>query len=142
MNIQEIMNIVFTRDASDLHLVVGAQPKIRVDGKLSQIENEPILVPEVAQQLVYSILSDRQRELLIANKEVDFSFILLFPMIEERSYAIADSQPAGCVIDQREGLECVDIGNWTRIRFSPRPAEVPQIGCNGTTPAIFFDQFY
>lgn len=74
MNIQEMMTLVVQRGASDLHLTVGSAPNIRVDGKLTSIENEPVLTAEVAQQLVFSILTDRLRELLIANKEVDFSF--------------------------------------------------------------------
>lgn len=74
MNMQDMMNLVFQQDASDIHITVGAPPTIRVDGHLAPIEGEQVVTPEVAQQLVYSILSDRQRELLIANKEVDFSY--------------------------------------------------------------------
>lgn len=70
----DFMNLVFQRDASDLHLVVGAPPSLRLDGSLVPIENQPILTPDVSQALVYSILSERQRELLTANKEIDFSF--------------------------------------------------------------------
>jgi twitching motility protein PilT len=72
-SIQEMMQIVFDVSASDLHLVVGAPPSVRVDGRLSPIEGEPVLVPEVSQQLIFPLLQDRQRELLIANKEIDFS---------------------------------------------------------------------
>lgn len=74
MTIQEMMGLVFQVSASDLHIVVGAPPTIRVDGKLAPIEGEPVLTAETAQQLVFSLISDRQRELLIANKELDFSY--------------------------------------------------------------------
>lgn len=74
MNIHEMMNLVFQVTASDLHLVVGAPPTIRVDGRLAGIEGEPVLTPEVSQQLVFSLLDTRQRELLLANKELDFSY--------------------------------------------------------------------
>lgn len=74
MNIQEMMHLVFAQNASDLHLVTGAAPMIRVDGRLNPIEGEPVLIPERSQELIYAMLSDRQRELLIANKELDFSF--------------------------------------------------------------------
>jgi twitching motility protein PilT len=74
MQIQELLNVVFQMNASDLHLVVGAPPSIRIDGSLIPVEGEPELTQEVAQQLVLSLLSDRQRELLQANKEVDFSY--------------------------------------------------------------------
>jgi twitching motility protein PilT len=74
MTIQEMMNLVFQVNASDLHLVVGAPPTIRVDGRLAPIEGEAELVPETAQQLIYEAVTDRQRELLLANKELDFSY--------------------------------------------------------------------
>jgi twitching motility protein PilT len=74
MTIQEMMMMVYQQNASDLHLVVGAPPTIRVDGRLVMIEGEPILVPERAQELVFAMLTDRQRELLLANKELDFSY--------------------------------------------------------------------
>lgn len=74
MTIQDMMQIVVQVDASDLHLVVGTPPMIRVDGKLTPIEGEPALTPDSAQELIYGILTDRQRELLNANKEVDYSY--------------------------------------------------------------------
>ena len=74
MNMQEMMNLVFQRNASDIHLVVGAAPSLRIDGSLVPIEGEQVLTPESSQELIYSILSERQRELLIANKEIDYSF--------------------------------------------------------------------
>jgi twitching motility protein PilT len=45
-----------------------------MDGRLVIIEQEPILVPERAQELIFALLTDRQRELLLANKELDFSY--------------------------------------------------------------------
>jgi twitching motility protein PilT len=74
MTIQQMLQLVCEHNASDLHLVVGAPPSIRVDGHLMPIENESVLVPEASQQLIYGILNDRLRELLLANKEIDFSY--------------------------------------------------------------------
>lgn len=74
MTMHDLMNLMFQRNASDIHIVVGAPPSIRVDGVLTPVEGQPLMTPEMAQQLVYSILDDRQRELLSANKEVDFSY--------------------------------------------------------------------
>lgn len=74
MNIQELMQLVFTQRASDLHLVVGSAPTLRIDGRLIAIEREPVLVPERATELVMSLLTEDQRGLLAANKELDFSF--------------------------------------------------------------------
>jgi twitching motility protein PilT len=70
----DLMNLMFQRNASDVHIVVGSPPSIRVEGVLTPVESLPPVTPEMAQQLIYSILDDRQRELLAANKEVDFSY--------------------------------------------------------------------
>jgi twitching motility protein PilT len=68
------LEVVVKRDASDLHLQVGVPPQIRVDGRLAAIEDAPVLQPADLEQLVYSLLDDEQKEVLIKDKEVDFSF--------------------------------------------------------------------
>lgn len=42
---------------SDLHLKIGAPPTYRIDGKLVKLKGKP-LTPDVAQQLIYPLLSD------------------------------------------------------------------------------------
>jgi twitching motility protein PilT len=72
--IENYLEVVVKRDASDLHLQVGVPPQIRVDGRLAAIEDAPVLQPADLEQLVYSLLDDEQKEVLIKDKEVDFSF--------------------------------------------------------------------
>lgn len=76
MNIQQLLLEVVKRDASDLHLTVGALPTVRVDGGLTPMEGTAPLMGEDTQNLIYSILTDEQKEILLANKELDFSFAL------------------------------------------------------------------
>jgi len=76
LSIRELLEIVIKRDASDLHLVVGAMPTIRIDGKLIPIEDTPPLDPETSEKIIFSLLNNEQKEILIANKEIDFSFAL------------------------------------------------------------------
>lgn len=76
MNIQELLEEVIKKESSDLHLVVGATPTLRIDGDLVPIDGYPVLSEEVVEELVFSIISDAQRELLISNREIDFSFAL------------------------------------------------------------------
>lgn len=73
MDIHELLDITEKRRASDLHLVVGYTPTIRVDGELVFLPNYPPLKKEDIEQLIYSILNDQQKEIFIANKELDFS---------------------------------------------------------------------
>ena len=74
--IQQLLLEVIKRKASDLHLTVGALPTLRVDGSLTPLEGEKPLMAEDVQGLVFSILTEEQKEILLANKELDFSFAL------------------------------------------------------------------
>ncbi|MCA9390133.1 type IV pilus twitching motility protein PilT [candidate division WWE3 bacterium] len=76
MTIQQLLEEVVKRDSSDLHLNVGAMPMVRIDGTLVVIEGTHPLTKEEVEELVLSILTDEQRELLYANKEIDLSFAL------------------------------------------------------------------
>lgn len=72
-SMEELLNIMVQRGASDLHLSVGSPPKIRIDGKLHPTEHE-VLVPEVTKKIVYSVLSPEQVVRFEKDMEIDFSF--------------------------------------------------------------------
>lgn len=74
MDINELLNLTIENKASDLHLLVGIPPAIRIDGVLNSLTNFPPLTQEVMEQMVFSLLSPDQKERLLANKELDFSF--------------------------------------------------------------------
>lgn len=74
MDIQELLKLTVQNKASDLHLLVGIPPSIRVDGILNSLQNYPAISPQVMEQMIYSVLKPQQKEILIANKELDFSF--------------------------------------------------------------------
>jgi len=64
-----------TMRVSDLHLKVGAPPTYRVDGDLEKIKG-PILTPELAEQLIFPLLSDENLEKLHTLRSVDCSYRL------------------------------------------------------------------
>lgn len=74
LKIETMLEQVIRFDASDLHLQVGLAPMLRVDGSLKPIEDAPKLEPTDVEKLVFSILDDDQKEILLKDKEVDFSF--------------------------------------------------------------------
>jgi twitching motility protein PilT len=74
LKIESMLEQVVRTDASDLHIQVGLAPMIRIDGSLRQIEDMPVLDAADVEKLVFSILDDDQKEILIKDKEVDFSF--------------------------------------------------------------------
>lgn len=74
LKIEDFLEEVIKRDASDLHLTVGVAPMLRVDGSLVPIEDTQGLSDKDVKNLTYSILDDVQKDILERDKEVDFSF--------------------------------------------------------------------
>ncbi|MFH1535272.1 MAG: type IV pilus twitching motility protein PilT [Patescibacteria group bacterium] len=73
MTLDDLLSIAVEKRASDLHIAVGKPPILRIDGALSPMENYDIITPENAQELVFGILSDIQKERLIKDREIDIS---------------------------------------------------------------------
>jgi twitching motility protein PilT len=61
------------RGASDLHLSVGSQPAIRVNGRIQRLDETEVLSPEDTQQLLYQILSSEQQKNLEIKRQLDFA---------------------------------------------------------------------
>ncbi len=74
MRIENLLEEVIKRKASDLHIQVGLPPILRVDGGLIPMQNTAALNPESIQALVFSILDQDQRQIFLKDKEFDFSF--------------------------------------------------------------------
>lgn len=75
MSIQEYLEIVIKKEASDLHIVAGSPAMIRIDGSLMPIA-PAFLTPEETEALIFELLSPEQKDALLVNKELDFSFAL------------------------------------------------------------------
>lgn len=74
MGIKDLLQLSVDKSASDLHLIAGIPPYLRVDGKLSPIPSESILTAEDTNKLAKDLLTPEQFERLNVNKEIDFSF--------------------------------------------------------------------
>ena len=72
VRMDELMRVTIERGASDLHMCVGLPPMLRIDGRLTPTEF-PKLTPDEMKKLVYSILTDAQKERFEKNLELDFS---------------------------------------------------------------------
>jgi twitching motility protein PilT len=59
--------------ASDLHLVVGLPPSLRVDGEIDFLPQEP-LGSEELEEAMFSLLSPQQREQLSVKRSLEFSY--------------------------------------------------------------------
>lgn len=74
MNIKELLETTLSKRASDLHLITGNTPIIRVDGTLMPVIGYSPLLEDEVRALVFSLLNEEQKEILSVNKELDFSF--------------------------------------------------------------------
>jgi len=73
MEIKQLLQVVIDSKASDLHLVVGVPPMVRMNGNLTPIVGAPILTPDIIGELLKQTLTSEQNERLSVNKELDFS---------------------------------------------------------------------
>jgi twitching motility protein PilT len=73
ISMSELFLLMHERGASDLHLTVGAPPVLRIDGQLVPTPFER-LNHETAQALIFSLLTEQQRQRYEANNELDLAF--------------------------------------------------------------------
>lgn len=71
--IEDLMEEVIERGGSDLHLSAGLPPYIRISGKLTPTEHEP-MTAESCQRLIFSMLNNTQRKQLEQTWELDCSY--------------------------------------------------------------------
>ena len=72
-SIDDLLEAMVARGASDLHLTVGTPPAIRVRGELARLEGAPVLTPADTQQLLYRVLSTEQQKQLEIKRQIDTS---------------------------------------------------------------------
>lgn len=73
MDIKDLLQLTIDRNASDLHIVTGIPPHLRIEGQLSAIPHESVLTAEIVIKYLKEIVSAEQLERYTVNKEMDFS---------------------------------------------------------------------
>lgn len=72
--IEVLLDEVIKKNASDLHVQVGLPPMLRVDGALTPVTGADVLTEEGVEALIFAILDEDQKQILLKDKEFDFSF--------------------------------------------------------------------
>ncbi len=72
--IEILLEEVIKKKASDLHIQVGLPPMLRVDGTLLPVAGTDILTEETVEALIFAVLDEDQKQILLKDKEFDFSF--------------------------------------------------------------------
>jgi len=62
--------------ASDLHLVAGAPPKLRIRGELDPMPDEPLLTQENLTELLLEVLDSKQKKNFLDHQDLDFAYSL------------------------------------------------------------------
>jgi twitching motility protein PilT len=74
MDINELLKIAYSLNASDLHIKVGSQPIIRVYGELTPLTSESRVSQEDAMNIAFSIMTPQQSEIFKEKKDIDLAY--------------------------------------------------------------------
>ena len=76
MDINKLLALAIERSASDLHLNVGSEPILRIDGRLKKIDELPPMTEEETMEVLEQVATREQRERFFKERELDFSYSL------------------------------------------------------------------
>jgi twitching motility protein PilT len=69
----QLLKLATEQNASDLHIVAGSPPCLRVEGRIIRVKTES-LTAEDCRRLCYAVLDEKQKSKFEQKKELDFSF--------------------------------------------------------------------
>lgn len=72
MQINELLSFAIEHKASDIHISAGEPPMIRIDGAIKRID-VPKLEPKQVNELLYSVMNEKQQKQFETEWDVDFS---------------------------------------------------------------------
>ncbi|MBW3592836.1 MAG: Flp pilus assembly complex ATPase component TadA, partial [Actinobacteria bacterium] len=73
-SVDDLLERMVARGASDLHVTTGSEPAIRVNGHLERMEEFGRLTPDDTQRLLYRILSTEQQKHFEIKRQIDLSY--------------------------------------------------------------------
>lgn len=76
MDLQKLLQLVIDKKASDLHLIPGYFPTIRVSGELFQLSTMAPVTQESSEAMLIPFLNSEQKEILSANREIDLAYLV------------------------------------------------------------------
>lgn len=74
ISIKELLTKTIEKGASDLHIVVGSPPIVRLNGNLEAMHEYPVFKPDETQEVIYSVMSEEQIAMFETDRECDLSF--------------------------------------------------------------------
>ena len=74
VNLRALLEEMVSRNASDLHIVAGMCPQLRVDGDITNSSVDHEMTSKDTLQIAYSVLTEQQKKRFELEDELDFSF--------------------------------------------------------------------
>lgn len=74
MTIDTLFKEAVKKKASDVHIIVGMPPVLRIDGKLTPQDQYGKVNAKAAESLIYDLMSEKQRQAFDQEKELDLSY--------------------------------------------------------------------
>lgn len=74
--LKTLLNFVGQQGASDLHLVIGRHPTLRINGKLIPLDKEAVLTADDTKAMSDVLLTEDKQEELMADGQTDLSYSL------------------------------------------------------------------
>ena len=75
-HLDECLERVVNLGGSDLHLVAGAHPMVRIHGEIEPLSEFPVLTGPGIREMVYAVLSQKQRDTFESELELDTSYTI------------------------------------------------------------------
>ena len=75
MTIEELLKKSVEKKASDLHILPGFQPLIRLDGELTDMTDARVISPEEVKQIMYALMTPDQQVLFEKKSILDMALI-------------------------------------------------------------------
>lgn len=76
VDLDELLEHLLEVGGSDLHLTAGSKPAVRRNGKMQIVEDQPTMNAHKLRDLLYAILTERQRKQFEENLELDLAYTL------------------------------------------------------------------
>jgi len=71
-----LLKLTISNNASDLHIIPGTPPTLRINGQLEPVTNGEVLTPQATGKLIPEVLTEQQKQDYLKKRELDFSFSL------------------------------------------------------------------
>lgn len=95
MDMQQLFSEALRMQASDLHVVAGYVPMLRIAGKLTPAAGAAVLTPADTQTLIFSTFNEQEKDIFLTNKEIDYSVSFGTNRFRVNAYYQKESVAAG-----------------------------------------------